>query len=132
MNISAAELQGEVENLALRLFYMQNAKEDVRSDIAIMRRAAEKAETEVAKAEIEKQRQDLFVDRLVERVDKLKEEIAMYEAQLTAQLEETKAAKEQLMEAHMEIEVCFLLKNNKDSLKYNMSFDFANYFYARY
>ena len=52
-----AELQGEVENLALRLFYMQNAKEDVRSDIAIMKRAAEKAETEVAKAEIEKQRQ---------------------------------------------------------------------------
>lgn len=50
--------------------------------------------------------QDLFVDRLVERVDKLKEEIAMYEAQLTAQLEETKAAKEQLMEAYMEIEVC--------------------------
>ena len=45
------------------------------------------------------------MDRLVERVDKLKEEIAMYEAQLTAQLEETKAAKEQLMEAHMEIEV---------------------------
>ena len=47
----------------------------------------------------------MFVDRLVERVDKLKEEIAMYEAQLTAQLEETKAAKEALMEAHMEIEV---------------------------
>ncbi|XP_052261678.1 coiled-coil domain-containing protein 40-like isoform X2 [Dreissena polymorpha] len=105
-----SELQGEVENLALRLFYMQNAKEDVRSDIAIMRRAAEKAETEVAKSEIEKQRQDLFVDRLVERVDKLKEEIAMYEAQLTAQLEETKAAKEQLMEAHMEIEAISLEK----------------------
>ena len=52
-----AELQGEVENLALRLFYMQNAKEDVRSDIAIMKRAAEKAETEVSKAEIEKQKQ---------------------------------------------------------------------------
>ena len=52
-----SELQGEVENLALRLFYMQNAKEDVRSDIAIMKRAAEKAETEVTKAEIEKQRQ---------------------------------------------------------------------------
>ena len=56
-SLSGAELQGEVENLALRLFYMQNAKEDVRSDIAIMKRAAEKAETEVAKAEIEKQRQ---------------------------------------------------------------------------
>jgi len=57
--VSATELQGEVENLALRLFYMQNAKEDVRSDIAIMRRAAEKAETEVNKAETEKQKQVL-------------------------------------------------------------------------
>ncbi|KAK3598746.1 hypothetical protein CHS0354_028798 [Potamilus streckersoni] len=105
-----SELQAEVENLALRLFYMQNAKEDVRSDIAIMKRAAEKAEAEVARAETEKQRQDLFVDRLVERVDKLKEEIAMYEAQITAQLEETKAAKEALMEAHMEIEAISLEK----------------------
>ena len=64
-----SELQGEVENLALRLFYMQNAKEDVRSDIAIMKRAAEKAETEVAKAEIEKQRQvrDLLHNKPVYR-----------------------------------------------------------------
>ncbi len=55
--ISGSELQAEVENLALRLFYMDNAKEDVRSDIAVMRRAAEKAESEVSKAESEKQKQ---------------------------------------------------------------------------
>ncbi len=41
----------------------------------------------------------------MERVDKLRNEIAMYDAQLTAQTEETKAAKEALSEAHMEIEV---------------------------
>ncbi|KAL5017966.1 hypothetical protein ScPMuIL_003688 [Solemya velum] len=105
-----SELQSEVENLALRLFYMQNAKEDVRSDISIMRRAAEKAETEVTKSEMEKQKQDLFIDRLVEKVDKLKEEIAMYEAQYAAQLEETKFAKEALMEAYMEIESISLEK----------------------
>ena len=46
-----------MENLALRLFYMESAKEDVRSDIAVMKRAAEKAETEVAKTETEKQKQ---------------------------------------------------------------------------
>jgi chromosome segregation ATPase len=102
---TAAELQGEVENLNLRLFYMDNAKEDVRSDIAVMRRAAEKVESEVSKAESEKQKQDLYVDRLTERVDKLKEEMAMYEAQIIAQTEETRAAKEALMEAHMEMEV---------------------------
>ena len=102
---TGAELQGEVENLALRLFYMENAKEDVRSDIAVMRRAAEKVESEVSKAEGEKQKQDLYVDRLIERVDKLKEEMAMYEAQIIAQSEETRAAKDALMEAHMEMEV---------------------------
>ena len=36
---------------------MDNAKEDVRSDIAVMKRAAEKAESEVMKAEVEKQQQ---------------------------------------------------------------------------
>ena len=83
---------------------MMNAKDDVRSDIAVMKRAAEKAETEVAKTEIEKQKQDLYVDRLVERVDKLRNEIGMFEAQLSAQREETKAATSALAEAQMEIE----------------------------
>ncbi|KAK2152124.1 hypothetical protein LSH36_339g05000 [Paralvinella palmiformis] len=105
-----ADLQAEVENLALRLFYMDNAKEDVRSDIAVMKRAAEKAESEVMKAEVEKQQQDLYVDRLVEQVDKLREEIALFDAQLTAQSEETRAAKEALMEARMEIESISLEK----------------------
>ena len=55
--LSGVELQTEVENLALRLFYMDTAKVDVRSDIKVMRRAAEKAESEVIKAEEEKQKQ---------------------------------------------------------------------------
>ena len=45
------------------------------------------------------------MDRLVERVDKLREEISMYEAQMTAQSEETKATKDALGEAQMELEV---------------------------
>ena len=36
---------------------MEEAKEDVRADIAVMRRAAEKADTEVTKAEVEKKKQ---------------------------------------------------------------------------
>ncbi|XP_059157116.1 coiled-coil domain-containing protein 40-like isoform X2 [Physella acuta] len=107
-----SELQSEVENLALRLYYLASAKDNVRSDISVMRRAAEKVEAEVAKAEQEKQRQDLYVDRLVEGVDRLKEEIAMYEAQINAQSEETKAAKESLLEAYMEIEAINLEKKD--------------------
>jgi len=58
---SAKELRTEVENLAARLHYMEEAKEDVRADIAVMRRAAEKADTEVTKAEAEKKKQVLVL-----------------------------------------------------------------------
>ena len=44
---TGSDLQAEVENLSLRIFYMMNAKDDVRADIAVMKRAAEKAESEV-------------------------------------------------------------------------------------
>ena len=47
----------------------------------------------------------MYVDRLVERVDKLRQDIALFEAQIIAQTDETRAAKEALTEAHMEIEV---------------------------
>ena len=36
---------------------MESAKDDVRSDIAVMKRAAEKAEMEVARSEMDKQKQ---------------------------------------------------------------------------
>ena len=39
---------------------MEAAKEDVRSDISVLKRAAEKAETEVMKAQREKKRQVWF------------------------------------------------------------------------
>ena len=49
--------------------------------------------------------QDHLVDRLTQTVDNLREEIAMYEAQSEAQLEETQAAQKALSEAITEIEV---------------------------
>jgi len=104
------DLQTEVENLAARLKYMDDAKEDVRSDIAVMKRAAEKADLEVSKAEGDKKRQDLLVDRLTQTVDTLREEIAMYESQFQAQHEESKAAQQALTEAVTEIEAIDLEK----------------------
>ena len=53
-----------MENLALHLFYMTNAKEDIRGDIAVMKRAAEKADAEVSEAELEKQRQVRLTGKL--------------------------------------------------------------------
>ena len=53
----AKEFRIEVENLAARLHYMEEAKEDVRADISVMRRAAEKADVEMAKTETDKKKQ---------------------------------------------------------------------------
>ncbi|XP_031750353.1 coiled-coil domain-containing protein 40-like [Xenopus tropicalis] len=99
-----SSMQTEVENLALRLFYMENMNRDVRSDINVMKRAVQKAEMERLQAEVEKKKQDIFVDRLTCEVDRLREQIALYEAQVSAQREDTKAARETVAEACMEIE----------------------------
>ena len=44
---------------------------------------------DINKAEYKKYLQDLYVDRTVEQVDKLTQEIAMYDAQGQAQKQET-------------------------------------------
>ena len=76
------DLQQERDNLKLKIFYMSNAKEDIRGDIAVIRRATEKAELDKNKFEVDKQRQDMIVNRLEEKEGKLKEDIALFESQL--------------------------------------------------
>ncbi|XP_066443436.1 coiled-coil domain-containing protein 40 isoform X2 [Eleutherodactylus coqui] len=105
-----SSLQTEVENLALRLFYMENMSGDVHSDISVMKRAVQKTEAERIQAEVEKQKQDMFVDRLTRELDRLTEQIALYESQTNAQREDTKAAREAVAEANMEIEAIGLEK----------------------
>ncbi|XP_063957017.1 coiled-coil domain-containing protein 40-like [Lytechinus pictus] len=65
-----AAFQTGVEILALYFFYMTNAKQDIRGDIAVMRRTVEKADTEVFKPEEDRQKQDLYVHCLTETVER--------------------------------------------------------------
>ncbi|XP_072098082.1 coiled-coil domain-containing protein 40 isoform X2 [Mobula birostris] len=98
-----SQLQTDVENIALRHFYMTSLQQDMCSDVMVMKRATEKLEAEKLQATKLKQKQDMFVDRLVSQMDALREQIAMYEAQYKAQAEETKAARNTVAEASMEI-----------------------------
>ncbi|XP_077184297.1 coiled-coil domain-containing protein 40 isoform X2 [Paroedura picta] len=99
-----SSMQTEMENLSLRLFYMQNMDQDVRDDIAVMKRTVKKAEVERMHAEVEKQKQDLHVDRLTRTANELQEQIALYEAQHTAQAEDTKITRQEVAEACTEIQ----------------------------
>ncbi|XP_069786181.1 coiled-coil domain-containing protein 40 isoform X2 [Narcine bancroftii] len=98
-----SQLQAEVENIALQHFYVANLQQDMCSDIMVMKCATEKLEAEKLQATKLKQKQDMFVDRLVSQMNALGEQIAMYEAQYGAQAEETKAARNAVAEASMEI-----------------------------
>lgn len=105
-----AALQTEMESLALHLFYMQNIDQDVRDDIQVMKQVVRKTETEKMNAEIEKQKQDLFVDQLTERVHQLEENIALYEAQYLSQAEDTRVLRKAVTEAITEIDTIIMEK----------------------
>nr|KAF6455148.1 coiled-coil domain containing 40 [Rousettus aegyptiacus] len=99
-----AALQAEMEKLALHLYYMQNADQDVRSDICIMKQVVKKSEAERMRAEAEKQQQDLHVDQLTTQANQLEEQVALFEAQAYAQAQDTRALKQALSEACTEID----------------------------
>ncbi len=79
------DTQKERDVLQRRLHYLNKAKNDIRGDLSTMRRATEKVDSEVTKLETDKKIQDLFVDRLVQQADMLREQISMYEYQLRVQ-----------------------------------------------
>uniref|UniRef100_A0A2K6FWH2 Coiled-coil domain 40 molecular ruler complex subunit n=1 Tax=Propithecus coquereli TaxID=379532 RepID=A0A2K6FWH2_PROCO len=105
-----AALQAELENLALNLFYMQNIDQDVQDDIRVMKRVVKKAEAERTRAETEKKKQDLFVDQLTNKAKQLEENIALFEAQCSAQAEDTRTLRKAVSEASTEIEAISMEK----------------------
>uniref|UniRef100_A0A2K5KGP5 Coiled-coil domain containing 40 n=1 Tax=Colobus angolensis palliatus TaxID=336983 RepID=A0A2K5KGP5_COLAP len=105
-----AALQTEMENVALHLFYMQNIDQDMRDDIRVMKQVVKKAETERIRAEIEKKKQDLYVDQLTARAQQLEEDIALFEAQYLAQAEDTRILRKAVSEACTEIDAISMEK----------------------
>ncbi|NXR50471.1 CCD40 protein, partial [Hippolais icterina] len=97
-------MQTQIENLALELFYVQNMDQDMQHRLLLMKQSAKRAEAERIQAEVEKQKQDLFVDQLTRRVYQLQEQIALFEAQLVAQAEDTKVTRQAVTEAGLEIQ----------------------------
>uniref|UniRef100_A0A8C5UQU2 Coiled-coil domain 40 molecular ruler complex subunit n=1 Tax=Microcebus murinus TaxID=30608 RepID=A0A8C5UQU2_MICMU len=105
-----AALQTELETLVLNLFYLQNVDQDVQDDILVMKQVVKKAEVDRARAETEKKKQDLFVDQLTSKAKQLEEDIALCEAQCTAQAEDTRTLRKAVSEASTEIDAITMEK----------------------
>ncbi|KAM7009676.1 coiled-coil domain-containing protein 40 [Tautogolabrus adspersus] len=101
---NVSQLQSEIDNLMQHLIFAQGVSEDLRSHVKALKNARHKAGAEKNQAEEQKLKQDIYVERLTKDMERLTQQIAMYEAQANAQAEETQAAKEALAEAEMEME----------------------------
>ncbi|KFP80681.1 Coiled-coil domain-containing protein 40, partial [Acanthisitta chloris] len=97
-------MQTQVEQLALQLFSVQNMDQDMHHHILWMKQSAKRAEADKIQAEVEKKKQDLLLERLTRRAFELQEQIALLEAQLVAQAEDTKVTRQAVSEADLEIQ----------------------------
>ncbi|GCC25233.1 hypothetical protein chiPu_0003641 [Chiloscyllium punctatum] len=93
----------ERENTGVLLYGTQQSLAQIQMELEKLHDRCSSASEKRRKAE-EDLANDMFVNRLVSQMDTLREQIAMYEAQYIAQVEETKAARRTVAEATMEIE----------------------------
>ncbi|KAJ3279437.1 Coiled-coil domain-containing protein 40 [Borealophlyctis nickersoniae] len=99
------EHKQELEKISRTLRQVDLYNDDLRSKIMVAKRSTLKAEDDLVHQEMEKKRQDYFIDHLTEQLRTLQERRALYETQLIAQQRETKAAMETLQDAATEMEV---------------------------
>lgn len=90
--------QAELDTLTSTAMQVEKYNEDMKSEIAITRRATYKAESTVQELEKTKQGQDLYIDSLNESVKQLREQAEVYRAQFEVQLGQTEEAKQILKE----------------------------------
>ncbi|XP_030600776.1 coiled-coil domain-containing protein 40 isoform X2 [Archocentrus centrarchus] len=101
---SVSQLQVQLDNLTQQLVFIQGVSEGLRSEVKTTEKARHKARAEKTQAEDQKLKQDLYVDRLTKELDRLTQQIAMYEAQTRAQAEKTQTAKDALSEVEVVME----------------------------
>jgi len=96
--------QTELDAVNTTLQQVEQYNEEMKSEIAVIRRATYKAEEAVAGQEKKKQAQDHYIDTLNEQVKTMREQHALFKAQLVSQKQETAAAAKTLAEAFKEME----------------------------
>ena len=96
--------QSELDQLNMTLRQVEAYNEQMKSEIAVTRRATYKAEESITALESGKRSQDTLIDSLNERLRRAQEELAQNEAQLLAQRSETTQAATTLKEAATEME----------------------------
>jgi len=96
--------QSELDQLHMTLRQVEAYNDQMKSEIAVTRRATYKAEESINSLESGKRQQDTLIDGLNEKLKRAQEELALNEAQLISQRGETAAAAATLKKASTEME----------------------------
>jgi chromosome segregation ATPase len=102
----------ELSKLNRTLKELDEYIEKMKSEISVTRRTTYRAEENIANQEKSKKHQDFLIDHLNEQLKKFKEQKVILEAQLIAQKDETKSARDILREAQVEMENIQASKKN--------------------
>jgi len=97
--------QTELDAINDTLRQVSKYNEEMRKEIAVTKRATYKAEENVSHLETAKRGQDVYIDSLEERVQRLSESIAVHESQLLRQQGESKEARGMLAETAQEMDL---------------------------
>jgi len=96
--------QGELDQLSATIRQVEAYNEQMKSEIAVTRRATYKAEEAISKLESGTKGQDVLIDNLNEKLKRAQEQLALHEAQLLSQRGESEAAGATLKDANTEME----------------------------
>lgn len=91
---------------------VESHNEQTKSEVTVTKNIVYVQEDNIAKTEARKKGQDYLIDHLTEQKKKLNEQIIIIDAQLLAQKDETKAARDILKEAYVEMENIIASKKN--------------------
>ncbi|KAJ3318182.1 Coiled-coil domain-containing protein 40 [Boothiomyces sp. JEL0866] len=109
--------QAELEKISRTLKQVDLFGEELRSKILVAKRTTLKAEKDIIKQEIEKKRQDFYIDHLTEQLKKLQEKRMTFDSQILVQQKETQSAVQTLHEASVEMQLLNQWKSSLIGLK---------------
>ncbi|XP_061889639.1 coiled-coil domain-containing protein 40-like isoform X1 [Entelurus aequoreus] len=101
---NVSNLQKELEKLMPHLNFTQEVSEDLHCNVKAMKNVTSKARAKRSQVEEEKFTQDMYVEHLTKDLERQTQQRDMYEVQRKAQAETTRATKEALSEAEIQIE----------------------------
>lgn len=101
-NVDPSQKELDALNVALR--QVKKYDDEMKSEIAVSKRAARKVDEDTKNLEKSKLSQDFYIDGLNEQIRRIEDDVSLSEAQLKVQLGQTNEAKEMLLETVEELD----------------------------